>query len=119
MRVRFPNGTNIQAEVLEKGAEGSWFGHSPVEPSFMYRLRIFEPSEDCLVQGLWLGVGRENELVKPVEAKTLNELMSQGYDPIWTDPRLSSRSLVTVRLTGTAEQVVVSFKNHPPRQVRL
>lgn len=113
MRMRFPDGTSIQSEVMQKGAEGAWFCHSPVGLSFMSSFRIFEPSEGCLVKGVWLAAGRDNELVQPTDAKSFNEIMTIPYGVVWSDSRLPSRSLVTVLLTGTAEHVIATFKKPP------
>lgn len=113
------NGRVLYGAALTKGAEGSWFTHSPQGVSYMGRFQIFEPSEGCIVRGIWLAPGRESELAQPVDAKSLNEIMLQNYGPVWTDPRLLPRSLVTVLLTGTAEAVSATFSSDPPRMVSL
>jgi hypothetical protein len=112
-------GVSITSVMMGRGAEGSWFCHSPVGLSFMASFRILEPSEGCLVKGVWLATGRDNEIAQPTDAKAFNEFMTIPYGVVWSDSRLPSRSLVTVLLTGTAEQVIASFKNHPPFEVRL
>lgn len=112
-------GQNLYGVSLTKGAEGCWFTHSPEVVTYMGRFQIFEPSEGCIVRGIWLAPGRGNELAQPVDAATLNELMFQDYGPVWTEPRLLPRSLVTVLLTGTATGVSATFRSQSRRQVSL
>lgn len=116
---RCPNGLSIISEAMKKGAEGSWFCHSPPVVAYIRSFRIFEPSDGCKVKGIWLAPGRQNELTAAIEAGAFNELMMQVYDPVWTEPRLAAESLITVLLDGTAETVVASFKNQPSLRVRL
>lgn len=108
--------TTLYSGHFRRNDRGEWFIRTLPRWLSLRALRVWDPSPGARVTALYLGEGRENELVAPVDPRVFDAMLVNPEAFVWSDPRIVPNSTLTMVLDGTAEVIVATFiPIDPPR----